>query len=360
MIRKVLFAILFVVLSVVSYSQTAVQQAEKAFAAGEYSDAVQLYEVAASTMFGNDTERQKLYDAANKCRDIVAIQTKADNAYNSKNYKSAIGYYDQILKYNPNDPISKTRKNECAYSIKNAEEMAAWKTITDCKDFASKAANAKKYLNKYPTGRYKKEATGFVEEEALWQKAVIAKTYDAYKSYIDNSKLKIYSDKAKSSISQIDDNMWTSAKSKNTKEAYQEYITKQKNREGKYLEPAQGFCNLIYARELYQQNRFSDAYEYFQAAKKYVSESDKQKMDKCVEYKLYETACSSSGTIQDCKAYMNKYTWKTGNYYFRVEDKLMKLLCEEGKFDEAMKYARLKSEQKFVKKARKAWKKAHK
>ena len=179
MIKKIFLTIAIVVLSLASYSQTAVQQAEKAFAAGEYSDAVQLYEVAASTMLGNDTERQKLYDAANKCRDIAAIQTKAENAYKTKNYKTAIGYYDQILKYNPNDPISKTRKNECVYSIRNAEEIAAWKTVADCQNFADKVANAQKYLNKYPTGRYKKEATEIIEEEVLWQKAVTAKTYDA-------------------------------------------------------------------------------------------------------------------------------------------------------------------------------------
>ena len=164
MIKKIFLTIAIVVLSLASYSQTAVQQAEKAFAAGEYSDAVQLYEVAASTMLGNDTERQKLYDAANKCRDIAAIQTKAENAYKTKNYKTAIGYYDQILKYNPNDPISKTRKNECVYSIRNAEEIAAWKTVADCQNFADKVANAQKYLNKYPTGRYKKEATEIIEE----------------------------------------------------------------------------------------------------------------------------------------------------------------------------------------------------
>ena len=179
MIKKIFLTIAIVVLSLASYSQTAVQQAEKAFAAGEYSDAVQLYEVAASTMLGNDTERQKLYDAANKCRDIAAIQTKAENAYKTKNYKTAIGYYDQILKYNPNDPISKTRKNECVYSIRNAEEIAAWKTVADCQNFADKVANAQKYLNKYPTGRYKQEATEIIEEEVLWQKAVTAKTYDA-------------------------------------------------------------------------------------------------------------------------------------------------------------------------------------
>ena len=360
MMKKVLFLLVILSFCFAVYSQNVVQQAEQAFVEGKYSDATQLYEIAASTMFSNDVERKKLYDSANKCRDLAAIQIKAENAYKSKNYKSAMTFYNQIVELNPKDQLAKTRKNECAYAIKNAEEIAAWKIVTDCQNFADKVTNAREYLNKYPTGRYEKDATELIEEEELWQNAIMAKTYDAYINYIDNSKLNIYFDEAKIALDKIDDDLWASAKKKNTKGAYLEYITKQKDKEGKYLESARGFYNLTYARELYQQGRLDDAYEHYQNAKKYIAESDKPKMDKCLEYVLYSKACSSSGTIQDCKDYMNKYTWKTGDYFFKVEDKLMMLLCKEGKFDEAMKYANLKSEQKFVKKARKAWKKAHK
>lgn len=364
MMRKVLLLLVVLSFPFAVYSQSVVQQAEQAFNEGKYSDATQLYEVAASTMSSNDAERNKLYDFANKCRDLAVFQTKAENAYKSKNYKSAMTYYNQIVELNPNDQLAKTRKNECSYFIKTAAESAAenaaWETVTDCQAFEDKAEAAHNYLAKYPQGRYKKEATELIEEEDLWQKAVMARTYDAYKSYIENSKLNVYSNAAKLSITKMDDDMWASAKKKNTKGAYLEYITKQKDKEGKYLESAKGFYNLTYARELYQQGRLDDAYKYFQDAIKVLNESDKEKMDKCLEYILYSKACSPSGTIQDCKAYMDKYTWRNGNYFFRVEDRLRELLCKEGRFDEAMKYANLKSERKFVKKAEKAWKKAHK
>jgi tetratricopeptide (TPR) repeat protein len=112
MIKKTLLTIGIVLFSLMSYAQTVLQQAEKAFNACNYMDAAQLYDMQASTT-GDETERTKLYDLANKCREIATLRTQANNAYKAKNYKTAMATYAKILKLNPKDKLAKNRKTEC-------------------------------------------------------------------------------------------------------------------------------------------------------------------------------------------------------------------------------------------------------
>ena len=363
MIKKIFLTIAIVVLSLASYSQSAVKQAESAYAAGNYSDATQLYELAASTTAGNEAERNRLYAAANKCREISSLHTKADKAYAAKNYKVAMDNYNMILKLNPNDKVAKTRKEEYNYTMKNLAESADWEKVNSCKTFAEKVVKAREFLKKYPSGRYKKEASNIVAEEDRWQKAKKLNTYEAYQDYIDNSTMDVYLSAANAAITEIDDDLWLYAKTMNTREAYLEYLSTQKNRNGKHLKEAEALSNLVFARNMYNQGEYDKAYEFFLKGKTYATTSDVQKMEYCLKYKLYSKACSSSGTIKDCQDYLKKYPYSyrdDNSFFFKVEDKLMRLLCNEGRFNEAMKYARLKSEKKFVKKAQKAWKKSHK
>lgn len=355
MIKRTLLTLGLIVLSFTTYAQSIIQQAERAFSAGNYSDATQLYEMAASTITGNESERKKLYDAANKCRKIKVLHTQADNAYKAGNYKLACGYYNEILRYNPKDYRANSRKNEYT----NVSENKAWEEVCNYLSFSEKVTGARNYLKRYPSGRFKEKAAMIIAEEEQWKTAATSNTFVAYKGYIDNSVLKVYLSEAKNAISKIDDDLWTNVKRKNTKEAYLEYIKKQENKSGKHSEEAIGLYNLFYARELYAGDEYVKAYECYIAAKDYVKDSaDKQRMKKCLEYIYYTRACSASGTTSDCQLYLDKYTYKD-KYYFKVKERMMILLCKEGKFDSAMRYALLKSDQKYVKSQRKAWKKAH-
>lgn len=361
MIKKIFLTIVIVVLSLASYSQSAVKQAESAYAAGNYSDATQLYELAASTTSGNETERNRLYAAANKCREISSLHTKADKAYAAKNYKVAMDNYNMILKLNPNDKVAKTRKEEYNYTMKNLAESTDWGKVNSCKTFSEKVVKAREFLKKYPSGRYKKEASKIVAEEDSWQKAKKLNTYEAYQDYIDNSTMNVYLTAANAAITEMDEDLWLYARSVNTREAYLEYISTQEYRNGKHLKEAEALSNLVFARDMYDQGKYSKAYEFFLKGKAYATTSDAQKMNYCLKHNMYSKACSSSGTIKDCKDYLKKYSYKEdSSLYFAVENKLMHLLCDEGRFDEAMKYARFKRDKKFVKKAQKAWKKSHK
>ena len=356
MIKKTLLTIGLIILSLGSFAQSAVQQADRAFAVGNYSDATQLYEIAASTVAGNGLERKKLYDAANKCRKVSALQAQANKAYKAHNYKLAVDYYNQILKYNPHDSRAKTR----VFEYVRIKEDIAWKNVCSAQSFMDKVNASQEYLTQYPSGRFKEEVSKILKEEEDWRTAKAANTYEAYQNYINHTVLEIYVKDAKIGISRIDDNLWRQTRQINTLSSYKKYINLQKNKNGKYLKDANDLCNLMYARDLYYRDDYVKAYEYFVKAKHYVtSSSDIYKIKQCLEYIYYIKACSDSGTIEDCQAYLNEFS-SNATHYREVEDKIMWRLCQEGRFDEAMKYATLKSEKKFVTSAKKAWIKAHK
>ncbi len=112
MIKKTLLTIGIILFSIVSYSQTMAQQAEKAFAECNYMDAAQLYDLQASTTT-DEAERDKLYERANKCREIAELRKKGDNAYKAENYQLALNCYTKVFKANPKDGLAKSRRDEC-------------------------------------------------------------------------------------------------------------------------------------------------------------------------------------------------------------------------------------------------------
>ncbi len=349
--RKVLLTILLIASTVGLYAQSAAQQADKAFAAGNYSDATQLYELAASTSASSEAERNRLYEAANKCRKLVSLHAKANNACKAQDYETAVSLYTQILKYNPKDARALKRKKEFALDMENA----IWGKMSSCVTFAEKAQCAQEYLKKYPSGRFKEEAKSIVTEEELWQNARNANTYEAYQSYILNSSLQAYADEVNEIVAAQENAVWSSVKNANSKVAYYQYIKQYPN--GKYVKEAKGSYNVMCARDAYYAYKYSDAYSYYLATDdQFLTSSDRTKMNACLEYILYKKACDVSGTISDCRNYLSKFEYGATNYY-SVEKKMMTLLCEEGRFDEAMLYARYDSHKDYVKKAERAWRK---
>lgn len=115
------------VLPVVVFAQSLLQQANTAFASGNYSDAKDLYEMAAS--FAEDSaEREKMYAKAKTSGDLISLHAKARKAYMNEDYESAINYYKKIQKLNPKDFIAEDKLamiEETIAKIKEAEEAAA-------------------------------------------------------------------------------------------------------------------------------------------------------------------------------------------------------------------------------------------
>ena len=106
MIRKIFLILTLAVLPIISYAQ--VQEANIAFASGNYADAKDLYEMAAS-FTENSAERDKLFAKAKTSVELMWLHAKAKKAYNAEDYESAINYYKKIQKLNPKDFIAEDK-----------------------------------------------------------------------------------------------------------------------------------------------------------------------------------------------------------------------------------------------------------
>lgn len=357
MMKTKLLTLLFAAISFASYAQSIVQQADRAFASGKYSDATQLYEMAASTIAKSESERKKLYDSANKCRIVVSLHSQANKAYDEHNYAQAMDLYNKILRYNSKDQRAADRLN----SFNSIFEDSAWKQVEEATSFKGKVAASVEYLKQYPNGKNMDNALKYISEEKLWEETKSSDTYSAYQNYMERSNLKIYLNDARKAISIIDEKMWQDAKNAKSKEAYMEYLNFQKDKGGKYLKEASAHIKVFEARELYFKHEYEKAYEYFMSVKDYLDvRYDNVMINDCLEYIYYTKASSPEATSYDCQQYLDRFT-SSESHYYQVKTLMMKALCKEGKFDKAVYYARTKDDQKYIKQAKKlAQKKAKK
>lgn len=150
MLKRLIILFTFLALSLGIYAQA--DKARSLFSEGKYSEANQLYEMAASTAT-DDATREKYYKLANKAATLKDLRLKADKAYKANDHESAKSYYNKVLAQNPNDPVAKSRLK--AYE----DEEAAWKAVVEAQSLEETKQKAQAYLKKYPKGLYIVDAT---------------------------------------------------------------------------------------------------------------------------------------------------------------------------------------------------------
>lgn len=89
--------------------------AKAAFAAGDYSAAVQLYQVALSTT--NEDNQASISKAIEKAKKCINLLKQGDAEYLDRKFESAKSTYLSVLKYNPDDKYAKSRVNLCDNQI---------------------------------------------------------------------------------------------------------------------------------------------------------------------------------------------------------------------------------------------------
>ena len=182
MIRKIFLILTLAVLPIVVFAQSTVQQANTAFASGNYADAKDLYEMAAG--FAEDSaERDKLYAKAKTAGDLKSLREKAEKAYKEDNYELATDYYNKILKLNPKDTLASRR-------IGGMKEATEWNEVKNISDVIEKGLAAKDFLIDYPNSDKKQEAQKFIKEGVAAKESadleneingIVAKAESAYK-----------------------------------------------------------------------------------------------------------------------------------------------------------------------------------
>ena len=159
--------LLLVITSICICNQVLAQEsaARRAFAAGDYSSAVQLFQVAIAT--ANDTALvESLTSSMNKARSCATLLQRANSAYKQGAYVEARANCMKLLAINPSDSNARSLSRLCDGQLAKAAERATdnklWAEVESSNDISA----YKNYLAKYPTGIHAGEARDFVAEEA--------------------------------------------------------------------------------------------------------------------------------------------------------------------------------------------------
>lgn len=161
MIRKFFLILTLALLPIISYAQ--VQEANTAFASGNYADAKALYEMSAS-LAEDSAERDKLYAKAKKAGKLSLLHAEAKEAYKAKDYDLAKESYEKILNLNSKDALAKRRTEEI-------EEVKEWDDVVNISDVIEKGRAAKDFLIDYPNSDKKQDAEEFIKEGVAAEKA---------------------------------------------------------------------------------------------------------------------------------------------------------------------------------------------
>lgn len=339
--KKIAAALLLCILfAVASFAQsTPAQQARQQFNKGNYSDAEQLYELAAS--FSQGAERESLYEAARQSNNMLSLLKRAESDYRAEKYESAIALFDQILSKNPSDPTAKRRKQEYALY----KDDKAWSGVEEAGSYYERYNGALAYLESYPEGLHTQEANEYVAEEALWNKAKREQSYASYQSYIEKTRISQYKEEAVRAMYAIEDAKWKRAQSANTEASYIDYLQFGGNCEHKYNAIA------AIARLAFDNADFEKSLNYFEQLETDMSDYDKAMMAKCEEYILGKKLIESESSIEDCRAYLERYS-EQNQYRIDIEHRMLLLLCLSGEYEEANLYAKTAAKKRFVRGAK--------
>lgn len=123
MMKRIVFVLVALLMTVGATAQSARQQVNAMFSRGEYSDAAGLcYGTAAMAASGEQTF---YYDLAKKCETCLGLRKKAGALYSKQDYNGALDVYSRLLKINPSDPVAISRVSACKKKLQEAVEEAA-------------------------------------------------------------------------------------------------------------------------------------------------------------------------------------------------------------------------------------------
>ena len=171
--RIFLTVITFILCLGSAWAQSAQAKAEAAFKNGNYADAAQLYDAAAS-LETDASAKSEYYAAAKKSRNCAELLRAAESLYEKaseslleEDYNAAKSKCQSLLKYNKNDKEAIRISGLCDEALavitaaKVEEEL--WASVTsECTIDAYG-----EYLEKYPSGVYADEARNLMEQIEL-------------------------------------------------------------------------------------------------------------------------------------------------------------------------------------------------
>ena len=227
------------------------------FKRGQYSEAAQLYDTAASVEVDAE-KKSSYYAAAKKSRTCAALlkeiqllysdaqELDTEEAYNNVKVKC-----ESLLKYNSKDQIAQKILQECDIRLAALEDARLENEMWE----QAKRENGRQlyeaYLSYYPSGAHvaeAKDALSVIDENELWAKACRAGTAEAYKQYLDSTKVGTYKSAAKENIGKIiDQEKWSKALTEKTEDSFKGYIEDTENNYKSHLKEARAHLSVAEA-----------------------------------------------------------------------------------------------------------------
>lgn len=160
--RILLVTLFFLYLSSNIFAQEGPGRA--AFAAGDYSAAVQLYQVALSTT--NEDNEASVSKAIEKAKICMNLLKQADAEYLDQNFGKAKNTYLSILRYNPDDKHAKRRVNFCESQIIAAANKL--KEDTELKEALKdgQISSLQVFVDKYPQNSKSQLLSAIIKDSA--------------------------------------------------------------------------------------------------------------------------------------------------------------------------------------------------
>lgn len=198
-----------------------------------------------------------------KKTEIAANMRQAKHFMDKGNYVSAKKKLERVLELDAEHAEAQRLLAECNRMIeqqrqveKNALDRAiALGTVKALQDF----------ISQYPDSEYVDKAKKCIIDFELWSETRQKNTKAAYQQYLSKSKLKVYSEEANEAIQRIEaDEAWNTCHNSNSIPKLEDFMKNYPN--SIHADEAQYELNLLYAERCYQQNSRSLALSYYEKA----------------------------------------------------------------------------------------------
>lgn len=201
--------------------------------------------------------------ADNKKKQIEAFMRQARNYIQKGDYVSAIGKLEKVLELDETYEEALTLMAECEEKIE--QQRAVEKSALDAAINAESVQALRDFIEQYPKSEYVGQAENCIAEFELWIETRQKNTKDAYQEYLSKSTILGYQDEANDAIRAFEaEGAWNACHNSNSIEKLESYLDTYSGLS--HEKEARYELNLLYAEKYYRLHRNNDALSYFKKA----------------------------------------------------------------------------------------------
>lgn len=241
--------------------------------------------------------------------ELFAWQSKAEEYFREGLYQRGLETCKEILKKNPSDKKTKKIQEDC----ENALERKRQERQHQFDEAVSSMSEEKlrSFIEKYDKQpEWVEKATVVLNDLQLWNTARSVNTKQAYQNYISSSSSKTYVSEAESYLGQFEsEDAWSRIKDSRNLKDFVNYKTHY-SQYGNHLLEADAHINLLKGLEDYENGNLSSAYSYLNKAKSSnkvrFSSSDESVYSRATDYKEY-LDLGYYASVSELQSYLHKH-----------------------------------------------------